>query len=139
MTIQERTVGSATVLDCDGKLVLGDGDALLKDKIHSLVFQQRKQIVMNLGGVSYVDSSGLGALVAASVTVKNAGGQIKLVNLTKRLHDLLSIAKLLTVFDAYDSEEEALRSFGTQARLTRLARPASEPAPRQVRSPADFS
>jgi anti-sigma B factor antagonist len=115
MTIQERTVGSATVLDCDGKLVLGDGDALLKDKIHSLVFQQRKQIVMNLGGVSYVDSSGLGALVAASVTAKNAGGQIKLVNLTKRLHDLLSIAKLLTVFDAYDSEEEALRSFGTQA------------------------
>jgi len=139
MTIQERTVGSATVLDCDGKLVLGDGDALLKDKIHSLVFQQRKQIVMNLGGVSYVDSSGLGALVAASVTAKNAGGQIKLVNLTKRLHDLLSIAKLLTVFDAYDSEEEALRSFGTQAGVKQVYRDRRASPPSKVRPPADFS
>ena len=115
MTIQERVVGSVAVLDLNGKLVLGDGDVLLKDKVHSLVFQGHKQIVLNLGGVSYMDSSGLGALVASSVTAKSNGGQIKLVNLTKRLQDLLSIAKLLTVFDAYDSEEEALRSFGTQA------------------------
>jgi anti-sigma B factor antagonist len=115
MTIKERSVGSVTVLDCDGKLVLGDGDALLKDKIHSLVFQGRKSIVLNLGGVSYVDSSGLGALVASSVTVKNNGGQIKLVNLTKRLHDLLVISKLVNVFESFDSEDEALRSFGTPA------------------------
>ena len=115
MTIQERNVGSVTVLDCEGKLVLGDGDALLKDKIHSLVFQGHKNIVLNLGGVSYVDSSGLGALVASSVTVKNNGGQIKLLSLTKRLHDLLAIAKLLTVFDTYDSESDALRSFGAPA------------------------
>ena len=114
MTIQERVVGSVTVLDCDGKLVLGDGDALLKDKIHSLMFQGRKQVLMNMGGVSYVDSSGLGALVAASVTVKNDGGQLKLLHLTKRLHDLLSIAKLLTVFDAYEDEADALRSFSSQ-------------------------
>jgi anti-sigma B factor antagonist len=111
MTIQERVVGSATVLDLSGKLVLGDGDMLLKDKIHSLVFQGRRQIALNMGGVSYVDSSGLGALVASSVTAKNNGAQIKLVNLTKRLQDLLSIAKLLTVFESYDSEEEAISSF----------------------------
>ena len=114
MTIQERIVGSVAVLDLNGKLVLGDGDALLKDKIHSLVFQGHKQIVLNLGGVSYMDSSGLGALVASSVTAKSNGGQIKLANLTKRLQDLLSIAKLLTVFDSFDNEAEALRSFPAQ-------------------------
>lgn len=115
MTIQERVVGSVTVLDLDGKLVLGDGDTLLKDKIHSVVFQGRKNIILNMGGVSYVDSSGLGAIVASFVTAKNNGGQVKLLNLTKRLQDLLSIAKLLTVFDCFDSEAEAVRSFPTAA------------------------
>src|SRR5262245_26126660 len=115
MTIQERVVGSVTVLDLSGKLILGDGDTLLKDKIHSLVFQGRRQIILNMGGVSYVDSSGLGALVASSVTAKNNGAQIKLVSLTKRLQDLLAIAKLLTVFDCYDSDEEATNSFAAQA------------------------
>jgi anti-sigma B factor antagonist len=115
MTIQERVVGSVNILDLGGKLVLGDGDMLLKDKIHSLVFQGRKQIVLNMGGVSYVDSSGLGALVASSVTAKNNGGQIKLVSLTKRLQDLLAIAKLLTVFECYDSDDEAVTSFAAQA------------------------
>ena len=114
MTIQERVVGSVMVLDLSGRLVLGDGDTLLKDKIHSLVFQGRKQIILNMGGVAYVDSSGLGALVASSVTGKNNGAQIKLVSLTKRLQDLLAIAKLLIVFDAYDTEEEAINSFATQ-------------------------
>ena len=114
MTIQERVVGSVTVLDLNGKLVLGDGDTLLKDKIHSLVFQGRKQIVLNMGGVSYMDSSGLGALVACSVTAKSNGGQIKLVSLTKRLQDLLSIAKLLTVFECHDSDAEAVNSFAAQ-------------------------
>jgi anti-sigma B factor antagonist len=114
MTIQERVVGAVTVLDFSGKLILGDGDALLKDKIHSLVFQGRKQIILNMGAVSYVDSSGLGALVASSVTGKNNGGQIKLVSLTKRLQDLLAIAKLLTVFESYDSEAEAINSFPAQ-------------------------
>jgi anti-sigma B factor antagonist len=115
MTIQERASGSVTILDLDGKLVLGDGDVLLKDKVHSLVFQGHKQIVLNMGGVNYVDSSGLGALIAASVTAKNNGGQIRLLNLTKRLSDLLSIAKLTTVFDTFDKEADALRSFGAQA------------------------
>jgi len=114
MTIQERVVGSVVVLDLSGKLVLGDGDTLLKDKIHSLVFQGRKQILLNMGGVSYMDSSGLGALVASSLTAKNNGGQIKLVALTKRLQDLLAIAKLLTIFDSYDTEAEAISSFPAQ-------------------------
>ena len=95
--------------------VLGDGDSLLKDKIHSLVFQGRKQIVLNMAGVSFVDSTGLGILVASYVTIKNGGGQIKLVSLTKRLQDLLAIAKLVTVFDSYDSEDDAIRSFPAAA------------------------
>jgi anti-sigma B factor antagonist len=115
MTIQERVVGTVVILDMSGKLVLGDGDVLLKDKVQSLVFQGRKQIVLNLAGVSYVDSSGLGALIASSMTAKNNGGQIKLANLTKRLHDLLSIAKLLTVFESFSNEEEALASFPAEA------------------------
>jgi anti-sigma B factor antagonist len=115
MTIQERVVGSVTVLDLEGKMVLGDGDTLLKDKIHSLVFQERKNIVLNLGHVSYMDSSGLGALVASFVTAKNNGGQVKLLNLTGRLQDLLAIAKLLTVFETFDSEVDAVRSFAAAA------------------------
>ena len=117
MTIQERASGSVTILDLNGKLVLGDGDTLLKDKIHSLVFQGRKQIVLNMGEVSFVDSTGLGALVATYVTAKNNSGQIRLVNLTKRLHDLLVISKLVNVFETFDSEDEAVRSFpaGTPA------------------------
>lgn len=117
MNIQERVVGSVVILDLSGKLVLGDGDGLLKDKVHSVVFQGRKQILLNLGGVSYLDSSGLGALVASSVTAKNNGGQIKLVNLTKRIQDLLSISKLLTVFDSFDNEAEAMKSFPAQANV----------------------
>jgi len=115
MTIQERVVGSVTVLDLEGKMVLGDGDTLLKDKIHSLVFQERKNIVLNLGHVSYMDSSGLGALVASFVTAKNNGGQVKLLNLTGRLQDLLAIAKLLTVFETFESEADAVRSFAAAA------------------------
>lgn len=111
MTIQERASGSITILDLTGKLVLGDGDTLLKDKVHSLVFQGRKQVLLDMGAVSFVDSTGLGALVASFVTVKNNGGQIKLVNLTKRLHDLLVISKLVNVFETFDSEADAIRSF----------------------------
>jgi anti-sigma B factor antagonist len=79
-----------------------------------LIFQGRKQLLLNLGGVSYVDSSGLGALVAASLTAKNNGGDIRLVNLTKRLHDLLVISKLVNVFETFDSEADAVRSFSAQ-------------------------
>jgi anti-sigma B factor antagonist len=111
MQIEERNVGAVTILDLKGKLVLGDGDALLKDKIHSLVNQGRKQLILNLGDVPYVDSAGIGEIVRTHTTVSRGGGSLKLLNVTKRIHDLLVITKLLTVFDTFDSEREALASF----------------------------
>lgn len=111
MQIDERSVGEVTVLDLNGKITLGQGDELLKDKVNSLVNQGRKQIVLNLGNVPYIDSAGLGEIVRAYTTVSRAGGNLKLLKLTKRLADLLSITKLLTVFETFDSEAEAVRSF----------------------------
>jgi anti-sigma B factor antagonist len=108
MEIRERHVGPTVVLDLSGHLV---GDSLLKDKVNSLVFQGRRQILLNLADVSYVDSSGLGELIAAHTAVARPGGQIKLLNLTKRVHDLLAITKLVTIFESYDLEAEALKSF----------------------------
>ena len=115
MTIEQRTVGTVVVLDLHGKLVLGDGTGMLKDKAQSVMFQGNKQIVLNLGDVSYMDSAGLGELIATHTTVTRQGGTIKVANLTKRVSDLLSIAKVLTVFDNYDSEAEALASFPSGA------------------------
>ncbi len=96
-----------------GAFRLGEGDGTLKDKVHSLVFQGHKQIALDLGGLSYMDSAGLGELVSVHATVTRAGGQIKIFNLTKRVSDLLSITKLLMVFDVYDSKDETLKSFGS--------------------------
>lgn len=112
MEIHERTVGPVTILDLDGKLVLGDGDGLLKDKVNSLIFQGQQQIVLNLGGVPYIDSAGLGQLIASSTTVARQGGQLRLLNVTKRVQDLLAIVKLLTVFDVYTSEADAVKGSG---------------------------
>jgi anti-sigma B factor antagonist len=111
MQIEERVVNSVTVLDLKGKMTLGEGDELLKDKINSLLQQDRKQILLNLEGVPYIDSAGLGEIVRTYTTVSRQGGKLKLVNLTKRITDLLSITKLLTVFETFDSEPEAIRSF----------------------------
>jgi anti-sigma B factor antagonist len=111
MQIAERQSGSVAVLDLSGKITLGDDGTLLKDKLHSLLHQGKKNILLNLGQVQYVDSAGLGALVSAYTTVTREGGSLKLVNVTKKLQDLLSITKLLTVFDTYDSEDEAVRSY----------------------------
>ena len=111
MQIAERQSGSVTVLDLSGKITLGEDGTLLKDKLHSLLHQGKKSILVNLGQVQYVDSAGLGALVSAYTTVTREGGSLKLVNVTKKLQDLLSITKLLTVFDTYDSEDEAVRSY----------------------------
>jgi anti-sigma B factor antagonist len=111
MQIEERVVNNVTVLDLKGKMTLGEGDELLKDKINSLLQQDRKQIVLNLEGVPYIDSAGLGEIVRTYTTVSRQGGKLKLVNLTKRITDLLSITKLLTVFETFDSEQEAVRSF----------------------------
>ena len=111
MQIEERRVGMVIVLDAKGKLTLGDGDVLLKDKIHSLVQQGHKQIVLNLGEVPYVDSAGIGEIVGSYTTLSRVGGTLRLLYLTKRIHDLLAITKLLTVFETFTSEDEAVRSF----------------------------
>ena len=111
MEISERNDGKVTILSLTGKVTLGEGDVLLKDKLHSLLNQGRKDVLLNLADVNYVDSAGLGAIVSAYTTVTRAGGSLKLANITKKLQDLLSITKLLTVFETFDSEDEALRSY----------------------------
>src|SRR5678815_1523341 len=111
MQIEERIVNDVTILDLKGKITLGEGDEALKDKINSLVHQNRKKILLNLEDVPYIDSAGLGEIVRTYTTVSRQGGQLKLLNLTKRIQDLLAITKLLTVFDTYDSEAEAIKSY----------------------------
>src|SRR3989475_12525053 len=113
MQIEELHVGDVVVLDLKGKITLGEGDELLKDKVNSLVLQGRKKLILNLEGVPYIDSAGLGEIVRTYTTVSRQGGSLKLLNLTKRISDLLSITKLLTVFETYDSEADAVRSFSS--------------------------
>ena len=115
MHIDERSAGDVTVLDLKGRMTMGEGDELLKDKVNSLILQGRKKLVLNLADVPYVDSAGLGEIVRTYTTVTKQGGSLKLANLTTRITDLLSITKLLTVFDTYDSEADAVRSFSTGA------------------------
>lgn len=115
MRIDERMVDGVTILDLHGKLTMGDGRDLLKDKVRSLLHQQHKNVLLNLGGLSAMDSSGLGELVSTYTTVARDGGQVKLLNLTKRMQDLLAITKLLTVFDTFSSEREAVQSFAGRA------------------------
>ena len=111
MQIEQRAVGSVMILDLKGKITLGEGDEALKDKINSLILQGHKKMLLNFGDVPYIDSAGLGEIVRTYTTVSRQGGQLKLVNLTKRITDLLSITKLLTVFETFDNEAEALKSF----------------------------
>ncbi len=111
MQIEERIVNDVTILDLKGKITLGEGDEALKDKINSLVHQNRKKILLNLEDVPYIDSAGLGEIVRTYTTVSRQGGQLKLVNLTKRITDLLSITKLLTVFETFETESDAMKSY----------------------------
>jgi len=111
MQIEERAVGDVMVLDLKGKVTLGEGDELLKDKVNSLVNQGHKKIILNLAEVPYIDSAGLGEIVRTYTTVSRQGGSLKLLGLTKRITDLLSITKLLTVFETYEKEADAVRSF----------------------------
>ena len=113
MNIDERVVDGVTILDLKGKMTLGEGDELLRDKINSLIQQGRRKVVLNLEDVPYIDSAGLGEIVRTYTTISRQGGSLKLLNLTKRITDLLSITKLLTVFDTYDSEADAVRSFSS--------------------------
>jgi anti-sigma B factor antagonist len=112
MQMSERKVGGITILDIGGKMVASDTGGQLKDKVTSLVAAGQKQIILNLGNLTYVDSSGLGEMVACHGTATKGGGSVKLANTGKRLQDLLVMTKLLTVFDSHDSEDEAIKSFG---------------------------
>ena len=111
MNVSERKVGNITVVDVSGKMVAADNAGRLKDKITSLVFQGEKQIVVNLSNVTYVDSSGLGELVACHGTALKAGGEVKLAGSANKIKDLLVMTRLITVFDAHDTEQGALKSF----------------------------
>ena len=115
MQIQERMSDGVVVLDLKGKLTLGDGDELLRDKINSVVHQGQKKIVLNLSEVPYVDSAGLGEIVRSYTTASRQGGSLKLLGLTKRITDLLAITKLLTVFETFESESAAIGSFSASA------------------------
>jgi anti-sigma B factor antagonist len=99
------------VMDLSGRITLGDGSVLLRDQIREQLEKGNKQILLNVGGVSYMDSSGLGELISVYTSAKNRGGEVKLLNLTRRVRDLMEIVKLYTVFDIYDDEASALASF----------------------------
>ena len=111
LNIRERQAGDVTILDMDGKITIGDGNVALRSAIRRLIEEGKKKILLNLGGVGYVDSSGIGELVSSYTTIQREGGQLKLLNLTQKIHDLLGITKLLTVFDTYTDEAEALGSY----------------------------
>ena len=111
MQIEERQAGEVMILDLKGKITLGEGDEVLKDKINSLILQNKKRILLNLADVPYIDSAGLGEIVRTYTTVSRQGRQLKLVNLTKRITDLLMITKLLTVFETFDVEQDAIKSY----------------------------
>jgi anti-sigma B factor antagonist len=111
MKIKARQVDGVTIMDCSGRITLGEGSVQLRDAVRDLLSKGSKQILLNLGDVTYIDSSGIGELVSAFTTVRNQGGDLKLLNLTKKVHDLLQITKLYTVFDVKDDEASAVASF----------------------------
>jgi anti-sigma B factor antagonist len=116
MQINERTLAGLTVLDLSGKLTIADGAQLLKDKSESLIFQKRTQVIVNLAAVPYIDSGGLGQLVACYSSFAKAGGRLTLANLNARNHDLLSITKLVSVFETFETEEAAVQTYPAAVR-----------------------
>ncbi|MFI5173510.1 MAG: STAS domain-containing protein [Terriglobia bacterium] len=111
MQLKTRKVDSVNVVDINGKITLGEGNVILRDTIRNLLARGEKKILLNLGDVTYIDSSGIGELVSSFTTTTNQGGQLKLLNLTKKVQDLLQITKLLTVFEVFNNETEALQTF----------------------------
>ncbi len=111
MKTSTRQVNGITIVDLSGRITLGEGSAVLRDLVRDLVTKGQRKILLNLGDVTYIDSSGIGELVSAFTTVRNQGGELKLLNLTKKVHDLLQITKLYTVFDVKDDEAMAVSSF----------------------------
>ena len=111
LDVKERQAGDVTILDMTGEVRIGEGSISLRDSIRNLADQGKKKVLLNLAGVKYMDSTGVGELIANYTTITRGGGQLKLLNLTDRIQNLLVITKLLTVFDSYDDESEALKSF----------------------------
>jgi len=111
MKSNSRRVDGVTIMDLSGRITLGEGSVVLRDQIRDLLSKGEKKILLNLGDVTYIDSSGIGELVSAFTTVRNQGGELKLLNLTKKVHDLLQITKLYTVFDVKDDEASAIKAF----------------------------
>jgi anti-sigma B factor antagonist len=112
LNMKERQAGDVTVLDMDGKITIGEGSVALRSAIRRLLEEGKKKVLLNLAGVGYIDSSGIGELVSSYTAIQvKGGGQLKLLNLTQKLQDLLTITKLLTVFDVYESEADALNGF----------------------------
>jgi anti-sigma B factor antagonist len=111
MKVNNRQVDGVTVVDMSGRITLGEGSVVLRDTIRDLVGKGQKKILLNLGDVTYIDSSGIGELVSAFTAVRREGGELKLLKLTKKVHDLLQITKLYTVFDIKDDETTAIQSF----------------------------
>ena len=111
MKANTRQVNGVMIVDLSGRITLGEGSVILRDTVRDLVGKGNKKILLNLGEVNYIDSSGIGELVSAFTTVRNQGGELKLLNLTKKVHDLLQITKLYTVFDVKDDETAAIKSF----------------------------
>ncbi len=114
MRTSTRQVNGVMVVDLSGRITLGEGSTMLRDVVRDLISKGSKNILLNLGDVTYIDSSGIGELVSAYTTVRNQGGELKLLNLTKKVHDLLQITKLYTVFDIKDDEAAAVKSFATR-------------------------
>lgn len=111
LNIRERQAGEITVLDMEGKITIGEGSVALRTAIRRLLEEGKRKILLNLSGVGYIDSSGIGELVSSYTAINKEGGQLKLLNLTQKLQDLLAITKLLTVFDVYEDENEAINSY----------------------------
>jgi anti-sigma B factor antagonist len=111
MKANTRQVNGVAVVDMSGRITLGEGSVVLRETVRDLITKGEKKILLNLGNVTYIDSSGIGELVSAFTTLRNQGGELKLLNLTKKVHDLLQITKLYTVFDVKDDEAAAIASF----------------------------
>jgi anti-sigma B factor antagonist len=112
MKIETRTVGEIIIMDFSGQITLGEGTKEVRDAVRGILDQGGNKIILNLGGVNYIDSSGVGEMVSTFASVTNKGGQLRLVNLTKRIKEMLTITKLLTVFQSFEDEQEAIASFG---------------------------
>jgi anti-sigma B factor antagonist len=114
LSLGTRNLDDIVIVDCSGRIILGEESSYLRDTVKKLIAEKRK-LVLNLSGVVYIDSAGLGTLVSLYTTARNSGGSIKLANLTRRVGDLLQVTKLVTIFDVYDNEQQAIDSFGTGA------------------------